>query len=114
MTRDSIRQGLVEMAATDAAIAEHWPAQWAKANNPVLRNRSKARNNLRRQWRLAQEHQAFVAANPEAKCGNCAHCSTQHYKKPYCELDSDFHGYQLVELQDVCTRWEALRAKAQS
>ena len=96
---------------TDAKIAAMWPKQWARANDSSLRNRSKARQQIRQRFALANKHSAFVAANPEARCGNCEHQSfTHHTQKARCDLDSDFHGDQLVSLQDVCTRWRARAA----
>ena len=90
---------------TDAAIAAKWPERWAKANNPSLPYRSKARQQLRKRYAVALEHKAFVASNPEARCSSCDH------GEPYrddlsCQLDSDFHGYQIVHPEYVCTRWE--------
>jgi hypothetical protein len=93
--------------ATDTQIAQFYPAEWARANDPRLSNRSKARNNLRRRYRLVQEHMAFVAANPEARCSGCAHSNLNpsSIKGLVCDLNSDFHGYQMVSPDDVCTRF---------
>lgn len=94
----------------DAAIAAAWPDRWARANNPALPNRSKARNNLRKRWREFVAHQEFVAANPTAACRNCAHCGAIPHSanaRNFCELDSDYYGYSVIDdLGSVCTRWE--------
>ena len=91
---------------TDAQIAAAWPERWQRANDPNLGNRSKARQQLRKAWRLSQEFASFKTANPKANCGNCQYLAiTPHTKKMHCELDSDFHGYQLVQDEtSVCTR----------
>lgn len=92
----------------DAAIAATWPARWAKANDPTRRNRSKARNNLRKAYAHKVEHDRFVASNPSAACANCAHkWQPPHTIVLACQLDSDFHGYQTVSPIHVCTRWGA-------
>lgn len=90
----------------DAAIAKAWPDRWARANS----NRpgaSKRRNNLRKAWHASEALKQFRVANPNARCGNCAHMGlTPISDKPHCENDSDFYGYQLVDLDNVCVRWE--------
>ncbi len=93
-----------ERMALDAEIAAKWPQEWAKANHSRP-GASKRRNNLRKRYRYVMELEAFVRENPTAKCANCRHMSTVNYSKPYCELDSDFHGYQTVALDYVCVRW---------
>lgn len=93
----------------DDAIAARFPREWARANDPNRRNGSKARNNLRRRYRLTIAHDEFVAANPSANCGNCAHSKCAPglgIQGLACLLDSDFHGYQIVKSGDVCVRWE--------
>jgi hypothetical protein len=94
----------------DAAIAERFPSEWARANDGSLRGRSKARNNLRKRYRYVVELEAFKAANPDARCGNCAHGDLNPsvgIKGLSCELDSDFHGYAMVDPANVCARWDA-------
>lgn len=102
-----LRHGDVVNTVTDQAVAERFPREWARANDPSLRNRSKARNNLRRRYRLAVEHEAFVAANPLATCAACANSTLNPgmVKGLACDLDSDFHGYQMVDPAHVCTRF---------
>lgn len=96
----------------DAEIARIWPARWAKAN-AARPGASKRRTNLRKAFRQYQAHTAFVASNPDARCGNCAHVAMKHTRdQPHCELDSDYYGDQLVKLDGVCTRWIALAAAA--
>ena len=103
------------LAKGDGAIAEAWPERWRKAND-ARPWASKRRNNLRRAWKVYRAHQAFVAANPAARCGDCQHMKRVPYRTSadrdanYCELDSDFHGYQITDPASVCTRWEQLRA----
>jgi hypothetical protein len=88
----------------DAAIAAAWPDRWAKANADRP-GASKRRNNLRKVWRAHLSHSAFVAANPDARCGNCANFKQMLFsEKHYCELDSDFHGYAITQADGVCIR----------
>lgn len=102
----------------DALIAARWPDRWARANDPRLRNRSKARNNLRKCFRAAVAHDAFKAANPDARCSNCEHANanpTPGLSGLFCLLDSDFEGYQGTNPDNVCARWSAtLAASVQS
>lgn len=95
-------------AATDAAIAARWPDAWARANDTSLPRRSKARQQLRMRYKHAVALEEFRAANPTARCGNCAHGDrdpTPGIRGLSCELDSDFHGYAMVHPDSVCTRW---------
>ena len=90
----------------DTEIARAWPERWAKANEQRPGG-SKRRNNIRKAYLGAMEHAAFVATNPHARCSNCRHLGHKAtLPKPFCELDSDFYGYQTVVLDHVCTRWE--------
>lgn len=93
----------------DAAIAKLWPAAWARANDPRLRNRSKARQQIRKRYRDHVAYVEFRKSFPTAACKNCANRSEPHLMpgKLACDLDSDFHGYQLVDSENVCTRWRA-------
>ena len=95
---------------TDAAIAIKLPAEWARANDPKLRNRSKARNNLRKRYSEILKYEQFVTANPDAKCIECEHCKPfpSDAERLHCELDSDFYGYQQVAPDYVCTRFAHL------
>jgi len=95
--------------ATDKAIAQAWPFEWARANR-AKPGASKRRNNLRKRWRYAEELKAFLAANPSASCATCRHWepvprSTDNSK--HCSIESDFYGYQIVKPDYVCTRWAA-------
>jgi hypothetical protein len=95
--------------ALDAEIARVWPVEWRKANDPTRRNRSKARNNVRKRWLAMLELGAFRAANPDARCANCTHCKpykSRDKNECHCELASDFYGYSLTKLDHVCTRWK--------
>lgn len=94
---------------TDADISRVWPERWAKAND-ARPGASKRRNNLRKAFRNYLERTAFVAANPEACCANCAHMAINFTRKqPHCELDSDYYGDQLVKPDYVCTKWKGIR-----
>lgn len=93
------------LALADAEIARVWPDRWARANDPTLRGRSKARNNLRKQYRKWRAQIDFMEANPTASCLNCQH----RRKMPvdarfYCDLDSDFHGYAVLTSNNPCVR----------
>jgi hypothetical protein len=95
---------------TDAAIAAKWPEQWARANNPALRNRSKARQQIRQRYRLAQAFDAFKQANPDARCGNCGSFKPMPNDAKgamHCEAESDFYGYQLANANGLCVKWSA-------
>lgn len=95
---------------SDEAIAKAWPDRWAIANDPARRNRSKARNNLRRLWKHHVELEQFKSANPDARCANCEHRSVNQMVlsgTATCDLDSDFQGYQRVDDAAVCARWSA-------
>jgi hypothetical protein len=97
----------------DAAIAARWPGKWAHANDPKLRSRSKARNNLRKAYRAAVELDAFVAANPNANCGNCDNRlvnPTPGLTGLFCALGSDFHGYQRTDATRVCAKYRGAAA----
>lgn len=96
--------------ATDAAIAKLWPDRWAKANDPTKRNRSKARQQLRKAYANALAFDAFVAANPNARCGNCKHFEkVPHDSKGlwHCSIESDFHGYAITYDGNRCIKWKA-------
>ena len=99
-----------EAKALDEAIAAAWPDRWARANAPRT-GASKRRNNLRKAWKAHLTYQAFVAANPNARCGNCTHMkrvphrTAAHRDANHCELDSDFYGYQITSPESVCARW---------
>lgn len=100
--------------ATDAAIATRWPERWAKANNPALRNRSKARQQIRKAYAFALEFDAFVAAHPNAKCGNCQHFEPiPHSNKGqfHCSIESDFYGYVIAKADGVCIKHKAVEAR---
>lgn len=94
----------------DEAIEAAWPDRWAKANDPRP-NASKRRNNLRKHWRNHVALTDFKATHPDARCGNCSHMgrvphrTAAHRDANFCELDSDFHGYQITSPDSVCTRW---------
>ena len=96
---------------TDAAIARAWPKKWAKANDASLPYRSRARHRLRRQWRDKCKIDALVRA--DSKCGNCSqfrpigHPKNVSFngKMSYCDLHSDFHGWQQVSADNLCTDW---------
>ena len=93
---------------TDAAIAAKWPEAWAKANNPNLRNRSKARQQIRQRYRLSLEFAAFKQANPQAQCGNCKHFERMpHDTRMHCSIESDFYGYQIAVAGGLCVKWKA-------
>lgn len=92
----------------DEAIAIRFPLEWARANDPAKRGRSKARNNLRRRYRAIVELETFVSGNPSASCVSCVHSTsdpTPGIRGLTCDLDSDFHGYQMVRADHVCARW---------
>lgn len=94
--------------ATDLAIAAAWPGRWAKANDPSLPGRSKARQKLRQRYAQALKREAFIEANPHARCSSCAHSGGRQFTDALvCELDSDFHGYSVTPPDYVCTRWSA-------
>lgn len=60
----------------------------------------------RERERLAYE--AALAALPSgATCGTCAHCGKypDGRGERTCELDSDFSGHTIVQLDQVCPRW---------
>ena len=92
--------------ATDAAIAIRFPSEWARANDTRLRNRSKARQQLRQRYRIALEMDALRAANPHAKCANCSNRGSWNGKM-ICDLDSDFGGYAITDPASLCVRWKA-------
>ncbi|TNE58642.1 MAG: hypothetical protein EP341_03230 [Sphingomonadales bacterium] len=91
----------------DEKIAEAWPDEWARANSGA--NGSKKRSSLRKRFIAAYNHEQFVKNNPSAKCANCDHCSIYQWSRTgnefTCDLDSDFHGYALTKLNDVCIHW---------
>lgn len=94
------------MTELDTELARDWPERWEKANSG--KGQSKKRNNLRKLYRGHVAYRAFVAANPEARCSNCQHMGVVPLRKDtnHCELDHDFYGYQIVKLDQVCTRWQ--------
>jgi hypothetical protein len=93
----------------DHEIAAAWPDKWARANNPALRSRSKARNNLRKSWRGHKEWLAFKAANPTAACANCRYNTPMpNDGRSTCDVGSDFHGYSMIrDVSSVCTEHKA-------
>lgn len=91
---------------TDADIARDWPERWARANDPSLRGRSKARNNLRKAYRGWRALAEFMQANPTASCLTCKN----RVKMPlddryYCAEDSDFHGYSVLTSNNPCLNY---------
>lgn len=94
-------------SATDAAIAAAWPVQWAKAND-ARPGASKRRNKLRSHWNGHLALEAFKAANPEARCGNCNSFKPMpHDSRMHCEAESDFYGYQITTADRLCMKWRA-------
>lgn len=94
---------------TDTQVAARFPAEWARANDPALPNRSKARQKLRQRYRIAIATDAWRTANPGAFCSNCAHCSHPALRPEAfrCDLESDFHGDAIVRdpQTEWCARW---------
>lgn len=91
-----------------AHIAALWPARWAKANDPALTKRGKARKRLRDAYIGMQQLAVFKAAHPTARCGNCAKFKRMPLDskgRSHCEADSDFHGYTIADRNGICTRW---------
>jgi hypothetical protein len=92
---------------TDAAIAAKWPDAWAKANDPTLRNRSKARQQIRQRYRASLSFDAFKQANPSAQCGNCTnYLPMPHDSRMMCAAESDFHGYAVAKPDGLCMKWK--------
>lgn len=90
---------------SDGDIARDWPDRWERANNPTLRGRSKARNNLRKAYRGWRAQIDFMRANPTASCLNCQHRKQMPLDTRFhCELDSDFHGYAVLASNNPCVR----------
>lgn len=89
----------------DAQIAREWPAQWAKAQQPPYA--SKKRNRLRRGFR---DHLGLKNLRAYGhSCGDCrsiglAPASTG-IRGHICERYSDFHGYALTTMDDLCKDW---------
>lgn len=87
-------------AETDALIAARWPEKWA-----VTRT-SKGRNNLRRRFKAAVRLDRL--RDKGARCADCKHfdASLKYYRKPICEMGSDFHGYQIAEPDGLCVDFD--------
>lgn len=96
-------------AEVDAKIAKAWPNRWAKANDPNLRGRSKARQQLRRAWRRKLEFEAFKAANPDMSCFNCQHREKNPTTMPefdwHCAMGQDGPWYSPITEDRPCTDW---------
>lgn len=98
------------MTDIDAQIAARLPKEWAKENDPTLRNRSKARNNLRKRYKALIALEDLKAKHPEADCSNCVNASPWGPEQVMsCDLDSDFHGYRPITPEHVCYRWKGKR-----
>ena len=96
---------------TDAAIAALWPEAWAKANNPALRNRSKARQQIRQRYKFHLEMDALQKAKPHARCGVCKHYEPVPHSsggKFHCSIESDFHGYQITTPDNLCLKFKGI------
>ena len=92
--------------ATDAQIAASWPDRWARANDPSLRNRSKARNNLRKAFAYALRVDAIREANPDARCATCKHYEQMpHGERKHCSIERDFHGYLMTAPDSLCDKF---------
>lgn len=97
----------------DAKIAALWPDKWAKANDPRLARRAKARNHLRSAYAAHVKFADFKARHPNASCGNCVNFKRLPHDtkgRHMCEADSDFHGYTIVERNGLCTSWQGAPA----
>jgi hypothetical protein len=93
---------------TDAAIAAKWPVEWAKANNPALRRRSKARQKLRQRFAYGKQIEALLSRNPTAACANCDNFErVPNSDKMHCSAESDFYGYQIASPRGLCLKWRA-------
>jgi len=93
---------------TDAAIAAKWPEEWAKANDPTLRGRSKARGKLRKEYAYFLAIDALLARQPNACCATCDNFEpVPHSSKMHCSAESDFYGYQIASPDGLCTKWRA-------
>lgn len=98
---------------TDAAIAELWPEAWARANDPNLRNRSKARQQIRQRYKFHLAMEAFQKAKPHARCGVCEHYEPVPHSssgKFHCSLGSDFYGYSIAKPDGLCLHFEDAQA----
>lgn len=98
------------MSELDAAIAKNWPRRWAAANDPTKPNRSKARNNLRRQYRAAMTLSEWQANHPQATCGTCDNCAEiPGSAGRHCDVESDFKGYVVTYAETACWNmfWKA-------
>lgn len=72
-----------------------------------------AEGKARRREKNAVKFAAYLRAcsalrEKGASCKSCEHVRrVAGLSGPSCDLDSDFHGYAIVQLGHVCPRWEA-------
>lgn len=95
----------------DALAAKYFPREWASVATAL--GKSKQRTKLRQRAEAAQKIEALAAAG--CNCGNCGSFSVTHAwgdSRTYCGMDSDFHGYALVQPNELCSRWYAKVAQA--
>lgn len=98
--------GPAESLRNDRARAM-FPAEWARMETLTGKRRSRLRASLRNR----ADYQAGMDALPAiARCGTCLHRDSYPGDgRPTCDLDSDFHGYQIVSLDHRCPRWVKAR-----
>ena len=92
----------------NARAAAMFPADWARMESLTGKKRSRLRALLRNR----ADYMAGLEMLPEeASCLTCEHRGQYPTdKRMVCDLDSDFHGYQIVQPDYRCPRW-TLRAQ---
>jgi hypothetical protein len=94
---------------TDAKIAELWPREWAKANDPTRRGNSKRRQQLRQAYARTLEMEQLLLRQPDARCGTCEHFELiprDRTGQHHCSAESDFYGYVHASADNLCLKYK--------
>lgn len=93
--------------------AELYPERWQAALKVPGKRGQSRRRSLRRQ---AENEIVLRGLRADgASCLTCKHRGSYPLKptQPTCDLESDFHGYALTRLDDLCVRFAAKTQQVQ-
>lgn len=100
-----------ELDAQHALAASMFPQEWARALTVPGKRGSRQRASLRH--RAVAEVRMRELRAIGSSCANCDNRVSTPWTDPArrwaCDLRSDFHGYQITQLDGLCPDWIAPR-----
>jgi hypothetical protein len=99
-----------ELEAQRALAAQLFPSEWARALTITGKRGGKMRAGLRHRAVAKVKIDELRATG--ASCANCSNRTSTPWPKDQarrwaCDLGSDFHGYQITQLDAICPDWSA-------